>query len=100
MNTKDQLADQQAEKPKLKRRLRRWIIPVLIIALAAGNIIRLRMSSDLDGMIKNMQSFLTLVVSVPLLSLWSTWAVAPAPFRHPGEGATLQLDSPIIFKRK
>src|SRR5438105_2854423 len=56
---------------KVKRTGRlRWWIPAAIVALAFANIVRLRLSSDLDSMIKNMRIFLTFVICVPVLAIW------------------------------
>src|SRR2546425_3480543 len=48
----------------------RWWIPATIIALAIANIVRLRTSTELDSMTKNMEGFLTMAVALPLLLLW------------------------------
>ena len=49
--------------------LRGWI-PATILLLAAANELRIRLSSQLDSNFKNMQTWLTLVITVPLLIVW------------------------------
>src|SRR5258707_7982510 len=48
----------------------RWWIPAIIAVLAVANVVRVRASADLDVMFKNLQTFLTGVVSLGLLLLW------------------------------
>ena len=48
----------------------RWWIPVSIIALAIGNLIRLRFSSELDSNFKAMQTSLTFGLLLLLIILW------------------------------
>jgi len=57
------MANLETVKPKVKPRMR-WWIPIAIVALAVANVFRVRMSGDLDSMFKNMQTMLTIVVSV------------------------------------
>jgi len=69
MKTMKEMANLENVKPKVKRRMR-WWIPIAIVALAVANVVRVRMSGDLDSMFKNMQTMLTMVVSIPLLLVW------------------------------
>lgn len=48
----------------------RWWIPAAIVGLAIGNIIRLRLSSEIDGNFRAMQSSATYAITVLLLLLW------------------------------
>jgi outer membrane protein assembly factor BamB len=52
-----------------KKRMR-WWIPTTVVALAAANVIRVRILGDLDGMTRNMQTMLTVIASLPLLIVW------------------------------
>lgn len=56
--------------PTVSKSRRRWWIPIIIVALAIANLIRVRAPADLDGMIKNMYTFLTVVVCLGLLLVW------------------------------
>ena len=59
-----------ANSSDLPKRRKRWWIPTVVIALAIANLIRVRAPADLDGMIKNLNTFLTVVVSLALLLIW------------------------------
>ncbi len=69
MKTTDEPLNPQSPKPAARPRMR-WWIPMSILVLAMANIVRLRLSGDLDAMFRNMQTMLTVVVSLPLLLVW------------------------------
>ena len=69
MKTMKEMTNLENVKPKVKRRMR-WWVPIAIAALAVANVVRVRLSGDLDSMFKNMQTMLTIVVSVLLLFVW------------------------------
>src|SRR2546422_736409 len=69
MEIMNENSDPQTAKPAAKRRMR-WWIPITIVALAVANVARIRLSGELDSNFKNMQSMLTIAVSVVLLLLW------------------------------
>src|SRR5262252_2070054 len=57
-------------KPLPLRRRLRWWIPLLIVGIAVANVVRPRLSADLDGMFKNMQTWLTGMGTAGLLLVW------------------------------
>src|SRR5438309_1967830 len=70
MNTApENLKTTRTEVSAARRRIR-WWIAMLILALVAANLVRVRLSSDLEGNFKNMQTFMTIGVGVLLLILW------------------------------
>src|SRR5437870_23153 len=69
MKTTNEKTNQQTGKPSAKRRMR-WWIPTTIVALAVANVVRIRLSGELDSNFKNMQAMLTMAVSLLLLLLW------------------------------
>jgi len=69
MKTSQEQLNQPIPPPPVKRH-RRWWIPATILGLAVANVVRLRSSADLDGMMKNMQTMLTGMVSLGLLVVW------------------------------
>jgi outer membrane protein assembly factor BamB len=56
--------------PERPRNSMRWWIPASIIALAIANVVRIRAQADLDGMSRNLNTLLTVVVSLVLLVIW------------------------------
>jgi outer membrane protein assembly factor BamB len=69
IKTMNEKTNQETEKPAAKRRMR-WWIPMTIVALAVANVARIRGSAELDSNFKNMQTMLTIVVSMLLLLVW------------------------------
>ena len=80
MKTTEEVRPQADDRPATRRRVR-WWIPVVIVALAIANLVRLHFSVDLEGNFENMQTMLTLAGLVLLLLLWFvflsglSWAV-------------------------
>jgi outer membrane protein assembly factor BamB len=58
------------KKPLPLRRRFRWWIAAIIVAAAAGNIARLRLTPELDNMTRGLNTFLTIMVSVGALAVW------------------------------
>ena len=56
-----------------KSRPVRWWIPAVILALAAANVIRVRLSTDIESNFKNMQSYMTAALAAVLLLVWWTF---------------------------
>src|SRR5712691_5072451 len=70
MNTASEISTFDPANTASKRRRIRWRIPLVILALAAANLVRLRSASDLEGNFKNMQTFMTIGAGILLLIVW------------------------------
>src|SRR5713226_7942992 len=69
MKITNDVKNQEVLAPAPKRR-HCWWIPAIIVLGATANIVRLQTSGELDQMFRNMQTFLTVMVSSGLVVVW------------------------------